>query len=215
MHDQARVGVSHRGEHVEKHTQPLLDAEAPRVAVSVDGLPVDVLEDEVGLAERRDSSVDEVGDVRVSEAGQEGALPHEALPARPPDEVGVEELDRGRPLEAAVAAAGEPHAAHAASPDERDERVGTDRLPFERRHRRQHRGGVFEEALVLDGRALLEEALHVAREGRVAGAQSREPGRALPGVELERLVEPGNDLPPPLRAEAGRAQSRLVSRTIR
>ena len=66
MDDQVGVRVGDGIEHVEEQAEPRLDAERALVAVAVDGLAVDVLEHEIGLAGLRDAGVDEVGDVRMA-----------------------------------------------------------------------------------------------------------------------------------------------------
>ena len=50
VHDQVGVRVGHGVEHVEKQAETSLDAERMFVAVTVDGLPIDVLQDQVWLA---------------------------------------------------------------------------------------------------------------------------------------------------------------------
>ena len=76
------------------------------VAVAIDALAVDVLEHEVGLAERRDAGIEEVRDVRMAQPRQDAAFAPEALLAVAADQAGVQQLDRGHALEAAVAALG-------------------------------------------------------------------------------------------------------------
>ena len=50
VHDQVGVRVNHGLEHVEKQAKTSLDTERVFVAVTVDGLTIDVLEDQIGLA---------------------------------------------------------------------------------------------------------------------------------------------------------------------
>ena len=66
-------------------------------------------------------------DVRMREPREDRAFALEALSAGAADERGVEQLDRRLAFEAAVAALGQPDAAHAAVADGRDQRVGADR----------------------------------------------------------------------------------------
>ena len=96
-------------------------------------------------ARRRDAGVDQVSDVGMGEAGQDAALAPEALLAARPTRLGVEQLHRGQALEAAVAAPGEPHAAHAALPMSETQRVGADRLAGQRSRRRWEGHAAFEE----------------------------------------------------------------------
>ena len=52
VHDQVGVGVGDGREYVEEQADPGLEAEAPFVAVPIDRRTVDVLQHEIGLAER-------------------------------------------------------------------------------------------------------------------------------------------------------------------
>ncbi len=79
VHDQVGVRVGDRRQHVEEQPHARLDAQAPRVAVAVDALAVDVLEHQVRLAVRRDAGVDQLRDVRVAQPGEDAALAPEAL----------------------------------------------------------------------------------------------------------------------------------------
>ena len=103
------------------------------VAVGVDVLAFDVLEDDIGLAGWRDAGVDQVGDRRMRQPREDRAFANEPFFSAAPNQRGVEELDRRGALESPVAAAGKPHAPHAARADTRDERVRTDDLTGERR----------------------------------------------------------------------------------
>ena len=130
--------VRDRGEHIEKQAQTCVDVEPPAVAVAVDAFALDEVQDQVRLARRRDAGVDQPGDVRMREPGEDVAFAAETLFAGPPDQRGVQELDRDLALEAPVAAAGEPHAAHAALAKRRFQRIGADDLAGECR-RLRHR----------------------------------------------------------------------------
>ena len=96
-------------------------------------LAFDELEHQIRLPGRRDAGVDEVSDMRMGEFRQEVAFASKPLFARPPDQCDVQQLDGGASLEAAVATLGEPHAAHPALADRRNESVGAEDLPLERR----------------------------------------------------------------------------------
>jgi hypothetical protein len=131
MDDQVGVRVSDGLEHVEEQAQPRLDAQRARVAILVDGLAVDVLENEIGLPGLRDARVDQMRDAWVSEPREERAFAPEPLFAGAIDQRDVQELDRGLTFEAAVTAVGEPDAAAAALSNHRNESVGTEHLPRE------------------------------------------------------------------------------------
>src|SRR4029450_2193853 len=102
----------------------------------------------------------------MREAGEDAALALEALLARVTHEAGVEQLHRRLPLEAAVAAPGEPHAAHPTLPDERDHRVDADRLAGQQSPRGWEGRAAFEEAFPAESTAFGEERLEVGGEGR-------------------------------------------------
>ena len=114
VHDQVGVGVRDRVHHVEAQAQARLDPERARVAVLVDALAVHVLEDEIRLSRRGDPGVDEMRDVRMPQAGEDGALAAETFFAGAPDERDVQQLDGRGALKPAVAAFGQPHAAGSA-----------------------------------------------------------------------------------------------------
>ena len=94
-----------------------LDPERVLAAVHVDALAVDMLEDEIRLARGRHTRIDEVRDVRVGQAGENCALAPESLFAGAAHQRDVQQLDRRAPFETAVAAFGQPHAAHPALAD--------------------------------------------------------------------------------------------------
>ena len=128
MHDQVRMRMRDRGEHIEKQSQTPLHVKPPAVTIVVDPFTLDEVQDQVRLARRRDACVDQSRDVRMREPGQDIAFAAEALLAGLPDQRGVQELDRYLALEAPVAAPGEPHATHAALAKRRFKRIGADEL---------------------------------------------------------------------------------------
>ena len=145
VHDQVGVRVGDSLQHIEEQAETGLDSQRMFAAVTVDAEAVHVLEHEVRLARRRHSRIDEVRDVRVGEPGENVALAPEPLFAGAPQQREVQQLDRRAPFEAAVAALGQPHAAHAALTDPRDQAVRTEGLPLQRRQRRaRQRNGLFQ-----------------------------------------------------------------------
>ena len=150
--DEVRMGVRDGGADVEEESQPLLDAETPRVAVSIDRLAVDELENDVRLARRRDPRIAQARDVRMGQLRENRALPPESLFSRPAHETRVQEFHGDAPFEAAVAAPREPDAAHAALADRLDQRVGSDRLAGERGLRGRLRRCLLEKAALARGR---------------------------------------------------------------
>ena len=135
-------------------------------------------------------------DISQREAAEDAALAPKALLARVTDQAGIEQLHRGLPLEAAVAAPGEPHAAHPTLPDERDHRVSADRLPGQRSPWGWQGHAAFEEAFLAESGAFGEERPEFGGEGRVLRAERLEPREALVAHQLERLFQIGaEDLP--------------------
>src|SRR5205814_2698571 len=72
--DQIGMRVADRGEHVDKKAQPFIDAQSVRIAIAVDPLSFDVLEDEVRLPGGRYAGVDQPSDVRLREAREDAAF---------------------------------------------------------------------------------------------------------------------------------------------
>ncbi len=196
VHDQIRVRVSHGSQDIQEETQPPLDGKRCAIAVAIDRCAQNVLEHEIRLPDRRHARIDEMRDVRVREACQKASLPLETRFAGAPDEAHVQELHCGLTLEAAVAAPGQPDAAHAALADGRDQRVGTDPLARERRRRGTVQGLVFEKALPAESAAFLEKSLHLGGQVRILCAQRLQPGAALVIRNLQRAIQVGtHDLP--------------------
>ena len=140
------------------------------VAIAVDGLAVDVLEHEIRLAGRRDAGVDEVRDVRVGEPGEDGAFAPESLFAGAADQRDVQQLDRRAAFEAAVAALGEPDAAHPALADRArsaGRRRASGRPATRQRGARRQRHGAFEKASTSCTAVVLrEQRPQIGGEGR-------------------------------------------------
>ena len=122
--DQVLVRVLDGGADVAEERQPGRGVEPVRVAVVDDRLPFDVLHGEVGPAVRRAAAVEEAGDERMLEAGQDLPLvtepPHDAVGVHP----ALEHLDRDALLERVVVADAEVDGAHAAVADLANEAVG-------------------------------------------------------------------------------------------
>jgi hypothetical protein len=170
VHDQVGVRVRDGRQHVEEQAQAGLDSQPPLVAVAVDRPAFHVLEHQIRLAAAQ-TRIDEACDVGVVQQRKEAPLAPEPLLTAAPHERDVQELDRRTSCEAAVAAFAQPHAAHPALPDRRDQPVGADRLPGERRWLARRRQRVLEEALLEDC-VLLVEQLQVDGERRVLGRRA-------------------------------------------
>src|SRR5690606_463900 len=87
------------------------------IAVTVDGLALDILEDEVRLAVVRHAAIEQARDVRMAQRGEDLPLGPEApsIPLR--GQAGPQQLAGSALLRLAVRALGEHHATHAAAPD--------------------------------------------------------------------------------------------------
>ena len=82
-----------------------------------------MFEDQVRHSRWRDTRVDESSDMRVRQLREHIALAAEPFLDRAADQRSVQQFDSRAPFEAPVAAFGEPHAAHSALADERQEAV--------------------------------------------------------------------------------------------
>ncbi len=191
-----------------KREQARFDPEAARVAVPVDRLPVDVLEDDVRLARGRHAGVDQARDVRVGEPREDRALAAEALLAGAADEARVQELDGDAPLEAPVAAARQPDRAHSALADRLDQGIGADRLSRQRRRRRMRRSGALEETAARDLVLLRQERLEVRGDLGLLRAELLEPDPPLLGPHVHRAIEMRLDRAPAIAAQDGHGLSR-------
>ena len=202
--DEVAVGVGDGLGDGAKQPQPLAEAEAALVAILRDGLAVDELHREVGLAFGRDATVEESGDVRVLEAGEDLALLQEAAEDLVAAHARPDQLERDPLLELPVGALGEVDRAHPALPERADDAVRPHRLPgFEGGLRRgpldvlDEGGGPVRRRVVEEVAGLVvggEELFEVGAEGEVGGAVGGAAGRVeerRAGVrrEVERVVE--------------------------
>jgi hypothetical protein len=164
-----------------------------------------VLEHQVRLAAGREPGVEQARDVRVREPREDAALALEAARAVAAHQCEIEQLDRRLPFVAAVAAAGEPDAAHAAVAKARLEGVAAERPAFEALAGRE--GRAFEEALGSRLRVVPELRLELLRERCVVAADGVETGAARVEVRVEQLVDQGADGLPalPVRIRHDRA----------
>jgi hypothetical protein len=95
-----------------------------------------------------------------------------------PQQARVQQLDRGRPLEAPVAAFGPPDAAHAALAHLLAQRIGPQRLPRQRRARRRAEPPL-EEPFERERFVFGQQHPDVSGERGVARGERLEPGGAL------------------------------------
>jgi len=199
------MGIGHRVRDGEEKPEPRRDVEPARVAVGVDMLALYVLQHEVRLTGRGHAGIDEPGDVRVRQPGQDGPLtPEPFLPALT-DEPKVEELDRRAPLVAAVGAAREPDRAHAAKAQGRLEPPGIDDLAGQGSG--FARGRVLQVTLSRDRLAFLEETGQLREESRIVPRERLEPGGPLRRRDLQPLVQPVAERHPTAIIDRGHSRS--------
>ena len=117
----------------------------------------------------------------------------------------VQQLDRGASFEAAVAALGQPHAAHAALADARDQTVRAEGLSRQRRQPglRRQRDGALEETRLVERVVLRKQRPQVGGEGAVLRS-ARTPARPRDPRRTCRA----RDRVGPHRAPAFRAEGR-------
>ena len=87
------------------------------IAVAVDVVAFNVLENEIGLSGVRHSGVDQFRDVRMRQTAENDALALESFLAGLPHQRDVEKLHRDFPLKSSVVSFRQPDAAHAALAD--------------------------------------------------------------------------------------------------
>ena len=189
VHDQARVRVGHGVEHVEKEADARRDVEPLAVAVPVDRFALDVLEDEVGLATRRDPGVDQVGDVRMGEPREDRPLASETRFAGPSEEGERQELHRGDPFESPVASPRQPDRSHPSLAERRLERVGAEPLTGECRVGGLGVEGSREKAVGFEAIEIGERGVELVGERGVVRTHSRDLPGAIRPSELEESIE--------------------------
>ena len=189
MHDQIGVRQRDRVQDVEKEPKPLFDAQSQRVAMAVDRLPLDVLEQQIRRTARRHAGVNQMCDVRMRQPGEDVPFAAKPLLAGVAEERGVEQLDRRLAFESSVAAPGEPDGAHAPLTDRRHHGVAAEGLSDERGNGGSKRRVVFEEALFGQAVRFREQQLEVCGERRIREVQRREPRGPIVARHLQRLVE--------------------------
>ena len=133
VHDELRVRMLHRLQHLTEERKARALVQPPRVAKGIDALAGHMLEHEVGLALLGDPGIDEARDVRVRQPRQDRALAPEARGQRALKQAGVQQLDRRAGLEAPVAAFSQPDRAHAALAQRLEQRIGADALADQQR----------------------------------------------------------------------------------
>src|SRR5678815_3058997 len=126
MHNQVRVCFSHCLEHFKKEMDTGMRIQMMLVAITVDLIAVNIFENEVRLSASRHACVDQLCNVLMGKKREYPSLALEPLFTRLAHERNVEKLDGDTSFEASIVALREPHTAHAALADLRNERVNAD-----------------------------------------------------------------------------------------
>jgi hypothetical protein len=126
MHNQVLMrGIDRRADGGEQ-LETFVDGELIAIAIDIDRLAVDVLHDDVRRAVSRRTAVQELGDIRMIERGEDLALDPQALLHLFRDEAAAHQLDGDLLAELAVCAFGQEHGAHAAFPERAQDAVRSD-----------------------------------------------------------------------------------------
>ena len=122
-----------------------------------------MLEDEVRLPIRSHAGVNQFGDMRMRKLAENSAFALEPLRTASGYRK-MQELYCDTPLETAIAALRQPHAAHATLADRRSNPVCADCLPCERGLAFKRGGAVLQKVVLCDCAVLFEEFLHKFRK---------------------------------------------------
>jgi hypothetical protein len=139
MDNQVGMGVGHSAEHINEQTDARFYAEPVVVAVFINALSLDMLENEIWFAFRSDTGIDQFRDMWMPELTKYSAFADKALQAAACRNRKMQKLDCYPPLEAAVTALRQPYAPHPALADGRDQRISADRLAGCRGFRQRER----------------------------------------------------------------------------
>ena len=182
--------VLNRAQHLLEQQHALAHAQALRVAMFDQRLPLDIGECQVGLATGRDARVVQARDVRVHERRQDVALACELLGEAAAAQPGVRKLQRDLAFQHAVGSLGQPDAAHAATADLADQRVVAHTLTGASRGFIGAELGQGGQAVVGAWFGVLGQHLPQALDvGLVRCRQPGQPGFARADVECQRFVE--------------------------
>ena len=113
MDDQVGVGVADRVADLLEHLQPRFQRDPVVAAVIGDRYAVDVLQCQVWQPVGAEAGIEQAGDVRVGEAGEDLPLAGEAQPQVGVGQARPQQLQRDPSLVQAVGARGQPDLAHA------------------------------------------------------------------------------------------------------
>lgn len=216
MDDQPAVGVLDGLADAQKETQPLFEPQPSAVAPVGQRLALDVFEDEVGVAVVGEAAVEQAGDARVLEPGEDPALEQEALGERAAGERRRQQLERHLLLPGAVRPLGETDHSHAAAAEHGEDPVGSDPPPRQRLDRlvgaEQRRGALRIEPIGprLGPSHRVEQRQHLVAD-LLGLRRGEDEGAPLRGRTVDRRAEERRD---PLAA-AGVSQPRAPGQARR
>ena len=127
MHDQVAMRITHRVQHLQEQHHALAQAEAARIAPSVDGFAIDALHHEIRFAVGADAAIEQGGDVGMLQAGQDLPFAQETFARDRRIGARADQLERGLLRVRAVTAFDRMHRAHAAAADGADDLPRADR----------------------------------------------------------------------------------------
>ena len=214
MHHEPLVGVLHGLADGEEQVDPLRNRQPVPIAVTINGLTLNVLHREPGFARSRETAVVEPCNVRMCQARQDPALPPEPLDQVPGIEAGSQALERYALTEIGVVPFGQVHDAHAAPPEFADSAPGSDGLVqwpglvIFQNDRERFRPAIEQRHV---HRVSAKKGLHLASQLRIGGA-ARKPRLAFTGIGGERRVEQLVDSIPTIRID-GHAGPPLAGRS--
>src|SRR5690242_21020658 len=120
--------MSHGARDVEEKPESRLDVELALVTVAVNVFPLDILQNKIGNTCRRYARIRELGDMWVRQPAQNAALAFKTVLAAATHQRQVEKLHRDAPLKPSISTFGQPNASHSTLSEQRDQRVGANRL---------------------------------------------------------------------------------------
>ncbi len=226
MHHQVAVGEAHGFANLEKERQAALDRRRRGVAEGGDRFAGDVLHDEVGVARRGAPAVEQPGDVRMLQTGEDLALLFKATPHLAAVTAAADDLDRRLLAELAVGALGEVDGAHPSAPQLAHDSERSDALaggvgellglflcdPREGLGGKAREGDVEHRARTS---VLAQQSLDLLPEFGPAGTSAFEEAGTFVRRRVQKVVEQGRDLAPALGVEGAQAGLRGVSPSSR
>src|ERR1700730_975847 len=164
---------------------------------------VDIFENEIGLARRRNSGIDKLRNVRMRKPAQNTPLTFESCLTASAHQCYVQELNCYLAFETSIAALREPHASHTALPDRRQKRVRIDGFARTCRRAGRKRWPLLKEPFLRQRLVLLEKGLKLVRKSRIQCAQGRQPAGTRFFRHGKRFIEIRRNRLPPICAECG------------